>query len=62
MIGTSMMGVKSWCRLRRISRILFGTTTTKLLGSGIGGMKDASAEACGVGEAVAASRNAEGWS
>lgn len=33
MTGISRMGANSWCSDRRISRILLGTTTTRLLGS-----------------------------
>ena len=54
----SRMGAKSWCSDRLISRMLFGTTTTILLGSG---MSVAGVGTFDVGVVVgAACRNAEG--
>jgi len=57
MMEMSMIGVNNWCRLRRISRMLLGTTTTRLLGSGT----DGGIAALALSEvAVAASKKSEG--
>lgn len=61
MTGISMIGMKRRWRLRRISRILLGTTTTKLLGSGTEGIRTPSAARFIDELAAAASRKAEGW-
>lgn len=59
MTGISIMGRKRRCKLRRISLILLGTTTTRLLGSGTEGIMP-SADACIDELADAASRKADG--
>ena len=59
MTGKSTIGAKSWCRVRRISRILLGTTTTRLLGSGTVGISGAF-DIESMRLAVADSRNIEG--